>query len=156
MIAQNIEKQLTLIYDGEPWYGNSIKKVLESVNPDCIFDSPGKGMHSIAELVTHMIAYRKFAEERLQGDTDDPPEQEETFNWKNLAAPKNRFWETAVKQLQINQKNLCRLLEQADDALPDQTVPGKSYTFQYMLEGIVRHDLYHLGQIVYINKLLNQ
>lgn len=153
---ETLKSQLELIYDGDPWYGNSIKSVIRSVNPELVFDSPGPGMHTIAELAAHMLTYRIFTEDRLQGSTKHPPEQEETFNWMKFSPDKKLVWEAMTDLLDSNQQNLLALLDQHDDSILAQRVAGKSYTFHYLLTGILQHDLYHLGQIVYVNKLLGK
>lgn len=155
-MKQTIRNHLQLIYDGDPWYGSSMKTVLESINPKIIFDSPGNGMHSIIELSAHMLAYRKFTEQRLQGSTDAPLGQEQTFNWRNFSSNKKKVWEIMTEEIHLNQQSLLLLLDRLEDAVLDQQVPGKKYSFYYLLNGIVQHDLYHLGQIVYINKMLGK
>lgn len=152
--TETIKEQLKLIYNGDPWYGGSITSVMDSVNPKLVFDSPGRGMHSIAELAAHMLAYRIFAEERLWGSSDPPPEQEQTFDWAAFSPDKKRVWNMIINRLELNQQNLLTLLDRYDDSILDQNVAGKPYSFSYLLTGILQHDLYHLGQIVYINKLL--
>lgn len=154
--TDTLKEQLELIYEGDPWYGDSIASVLNSVYPNLIFDSPGPGMHSIAELAAHMITYRNFAEDRLQGNTESPPDQEKTFDWRTFTPDKKSAWNTLRARLDSSQQNLLNLLNQNDDSVLDQKVAGKPYTFHYLLTGILQHDLYHLGQIVYINKLLGK
>lgn len=151
-----IKEQLKLIYNGDPWYGDSIKSVMSSVNPELVFDSPGNGMHSIAELTAHMLTYRNFAENRLQGSTEPPPEQEQTFELNTFSPGKKLVWETLINRLHSSQRNLLTLLNQHDDSILEKKVAGKPYSFRYLLTGILQHDLYHLGQIVYINKLLDE
>ena len=153
---ENIKTQLELIYSGDPWYGNSIKSVMSSVNPELIFDSPESNMHSIAEIVAHMLAYRNFTEDRLKGSMKGPPKQEETFDWRRFTPDKTIVWEIMINRLDSSHENLLTLLNQHGDSILDQKVTGKSYSFGYLLTGILQHDLYHLGQIVYVNKLLGK
>lgn len=80
-----LKKQLALIYEGDPWYGPSVKAVLESLDPAYVYDSPDNRVHSIAALLAHMLAWREFAERRLKGEDDYLPDQEQTFNWKRLS-----------------------------------------------------------------------
>lgn len=153
----SIKEQLELIYEGDPWYGGAIKPVLESLNPAVAFNSPGKGVHSIAELVAHMIAWRKFVVERLKGDNSNFfPDQEKSFEWKKFSCRKKKAWSIMLEQFDLNQQNFLVLLDKKDDTFIDLKVPGKSYTFDYLLTGIIQHDLYHLGQIIYIEKLFNK
>ncbi len=154
--VETIKNELDHIYGDDPWYGGSIKAVLDSLNPTFAFHSPGYGMHSVAELVAHMISWREFAEQRLAGNNEYLPDQEQTFNWKRFSPKKKMAWEIMKNRLQSNQQALLGKLEQADNSLLHRKVPGKPYTFYYMLMGILQHDVYHLGQIVYIHKLLNK
>ncbi|MBN2731464.1 MAG: DinB family protein [Balneolaceae bacterium] len=151
-----IKKQLTLIYDGDAWYGPSIKTTLKSVKPRCVYNSPRASLHPIAELVAHMISWRTFAVRRLNGDDSFLPEQENTFDWRPFSTDKKKAWGVMKKQLGINQHQLLRLLDQHDDFTLEHEVPGKSYTFHYLLMGLIQHDVYHLGQIVYIQRLLEE
>lgn len=151
-----IKEQLKLIYNGDPWYGDSITSALNSVDPKLIFDSPGNGLHSIAELTAHMLTYRIFAEDRLQGNTESPPDQEKTFDWRTFSSDKESIWNTLRSRLDLNQQNLLALLDQVEDSILNQKVAGKPYSFGYLLTGILQHDLYHLGQIVFVNKLLGK
>lgn len=153
---KQIVDRLALIFDGDPWYGTPIKSALESVNPKYVFDSPGNGTHSIAELVAHMIAWRVFAEKRLQGETEHLPDQEQTFNWEPFSAKRKNAWDILINQLNTNQEQLLTLLRRQDEEILSQRVAGKPYTFQYLLTGILQHDLYHLGQIAYLNKLFQK
>jgi len=51
-----------------------------------------------------------------------------------------------------NQKELIGLLDaKTDDFLQTQT-PGHTYDFQFLIEGIVQHDIYHQGQIGVVAK----
>lgn len=149
-----IKKQLTLIYDGDAWYGPSIKATLKSVEPRCVYNSPRASLHPIAELVAHMISWRTFAVRRLNGDDSFLPEQEDTFDWSQFSTDKKKAWDAMRKQLGINQHQLLHLLDQYGDSMLEQEVAGKPYTFRFLLTGLIQHDVYHLGQIVYIQRLL--
>jgi len=46
------------------------------------------------------------------------------------------------------------VLQQQQDSLLIERVPERDYNFRKLLYGIVQHDIYHLGQIAYITKLL--
>ncbi|MCW9705644.1 DinB family protein [Fodinibius salsisoli] len=151
-----ISKRLTLIYNGDAWYGPSIEETLTSFNGDYIFDSPKEGRHSIGELVAHMLAWREFAERRLQNDQSYLPKQEETFNWQRFADNRKKAWGAMLDQLDMSQQMLLRLLGDYDDSILKEKVAGKPYSFSYLLNGIIQHDIYHLGQIVYLQKMLTQ
>lgn len=154
LMLKSFSEQLGLIYDGDPWYGPSIRTVFESVSKDHLFESPDKTTHSIAELIAHMIAWRKFVVDKLREQPIPPPQQEQTFNWRLLAKKKKNVLEVLHHTFETSQQELLQQMNGKDDGILPTKVPGKPYSFHYLLQGVIHHDLYHLGQIVYIQRIL--
>lgn len=75
--------QFAALYDGQPWYGDSISQILEKVTPATAFWQPTPGAHSIAQLVSHMIYWRQALIKRLEGDRDYKPSMKSEDNWKS-------------------------------------------------------------------------
>jgi hypothetical protein len=48
------------------------------------------------------------------------------------------------------------LLLQKDDSFLDEPVEYRKYDFRFLLNGLIQHNLYHTGQIAYVNKLLDE
>jgi uncharacterized damage-inducible protein DinB len=67
---------------------------------------------------------------------------------------KDLWQHEGLKKLELTQTKLVDVLQQQKDSLLVQTVPERTYNFRTLLYGIVQHDIYHLGQIAYITKLL--
>jgi uncharacterized damage-inducible protein DinB len=61
-----------------------------------------------------------------------------------------------LEQLEETQSELIEVLQQQKDDLLLETIPGKEYNYRQLLNGIIHHDIYHIGQIAYLNKMLNQ
>ena len=66
------------------------------------------------------------------------------IGWTNL---KNLFYESTV--------TLISALEKQDDTYLETKFLDTDYNFHYLIEGIIQHDLYHLGQIGITIKILN-
>jgi len=61
-----------------------------------------------------------------------------------------------LEQLKSTHKKIVELLNQkADDSFLGDIVPLREYNFRFMLNGLIQHNIYHLGQIAYLNKLLS-
>lgn len=148
-----IINQLQSAYNGDPWYGSSLSLILELVDPGIVFNPQKNGAHSIAELLSHIITYREFAIRRLQGDHEYLPDQVSSFNWKQYTTRRQNAYEELLNRFHTSQKCLASLLRNLDDSILDQTVACKLYSFNYLLNGIIQHDLYHFGQISYINRM---
>ena len=146
---ERIVRLLEKTFDKQPWYGSSIMQVIKDVKPE-ITESRQGGAHSIIELVQHMISWRIFATKRLLGDTSYEVSEEMNF-------PKSITWEAAIKNLRSSQQALVEATKNFPDHRLGELVPSKTqkYTYYTLLHGIIQHDIYHLGQIAYIQKSLN-
>jgi len=50
---------------------------------------------------------------------------------------------------------MIQLIEGRDDSYLDTVFQDSGYTFKYLIEGIIQHDIYHLGQIGIVLKLIH-
>lgn len=91
---------------------------------------------------------------RISGDNDFKIGQEESFDWKRIDVGENTVWESLLKKLEKNQSEILNMLENKDDDFLDMHVPGKNYNMQFLIEGALQHDIYHLGQISLLNKII--
>lgn len=145
--------QLKETYEGEPWFGRNIKTLLSEVSEEVALVKPA-GQHSILELLYHMIVWREFTISRIEPTGKDLHYFEEN-DWQALDHSNKNLWQEGLQKLAQTQDELIRLLQEQDDAMLSRIVNDRSYDFRKLLYGIVQHDIYHLGQIAYITKLLN-
>lgn len=148
--------QLEVIYNGQPWYGDSIADTLKNISAADAVAEPAEGIHSILQIMEHMISWKKLIIEKLHYNKDFDIKVNSKDDWKDNTA----FSESSWQQLQENfldvHNELLKELEKKDDAFLQEQVPGRNYTFNFMLRGIAEHDVYHLGQIRLIMKLLSK
>jgi uncharacterized damage-inducible protein DinB len=149
-----IAEQLKDCYEGDPWFGKSVKTLLEEVNQHIAFEKPGN-QHSILELLWHMILWREFTINRLRKDDSITLQYFEENDWRQLNHNDTSLWEKGLVQLEETQSELIEVLQQQKDDLLLETVPGREYNYRQLLNGIIHHDIYHIGQIAYLNKMLN-
>ena len=142
------------IYNGKPWYGDSIMKILKNVNPQIVFNKVDEKSHSIAELAAHMIGWREIVYSQMQGKTKSRLTQKETFNWKRFDKNEKTVWKNLLKRLDKNQKKIISFLGKKNDEFLTSKVPGKRRNTEFLIEGIIQHDIYHLGQIALLNRVL--
>jgi uncharacterized damage-inducible protein DinB len=147
-------KKFEEVYDGNPWYGDSFKSILKDIDSKATLKKEKKGGHSIAEILAHIIGWREFFLSRLTGN-DFKIEQEETFNWKRIDNNQETVWKSLLDTLEETQSRILNLLEKADDNLLDIPVHERNYNLEYLLEGVIQHDIYHFGQISLLKKSLN-
>lgn len=147
--------QLKDAYEGDPWFGKSALKLLGEVDETTAYEKPG-GQHSTLELLWHMITWREFTIDRLQHSPQMQLAYFEEMDWRELDHNDMTLWPQGLERLQETQRQLQDLLAAQTDELLDQTVRERTYTFRKLLYGIIQHDIYHLGQIAYIQKLLKE
>ncbi len=148
-----IAESLKDAYDGDPWFGKSMTALLSQVDEHTAFEKY-KNQHSILELVEHIINWRLFVIRRLRTDAQQQVESFEVKDWQPLDHTNKSLWLQAMKQLHKTQIELIAIIDPLKDELLDIRVAGRDYTYRKLLNGIIQHDIYHLGQIAYISKLL--
>lgn len=151
--VQNIINSLNDAYEGDPWFGRNAKALLRDVDENIAFEKPN-GQHSILELVWHMITWREFVISRMKTDEAKDLTYFESNDWRELDHADISLWQKGVQRLETTQRELLQVLEEQTDEMLDQNVDERTYTFRKLLNGIIQHDIYHLGQIAYVTKLL--
>ena len=150
-IIIHILDQLVEIEKGTPWLDESFAKKFKPVNNDNAFVRPQPDIHSIAEIMSHLIVWRYEILSRLEGNprklSGNSPE-----NWKTNEELKPLGWENLIQQFKDSQDKLTTLLKSKQD--PFLETPYGNKNFKYLVDGILHHDLYHLGQIGLVNKML--
>ena len=115
---------------------------------------PSEHSHSLLELLYHIINWRKFTINRLLKGRAETMLYFEENDWQYINTQDSSLWQKGLEQLEETQQRLVALLQQQDDGLLEEKVGERSYNYRELLYGIVQHDIYHNGQVAYINKLL--
>jgi uncharacterized damage-inducible protein DinB len=144
--VKNILKLLNKTFEKNAWHGPTVLEVIAQVKTE---NTPKRlpNTHSIIELVNHMTSWRIFTVKKILGDAEF--EVKEGMNF-----PLSDDWEKAKADLNQSQQDLIKAIENFPDEKLSELVPHASnkYTFYTLLHGIIHHDLYHIGQIMLINK----
>ena len=151
---QYIIKQLQTAYDGQPWFGRAMKKILAEIDPAIALQKPQK-QHSLLELLYHIIIWREFTISRLQAGNDKTVQYFDEHDWRQLDHGDASLWNKGLKLLEDTQELLVTLMDNLTDDLLGKQVADREYNYRFLLNGIVQHDIYHLGQIAYVKKLLS-
>jgi len=150
---QYISGLLQKTYDGDPWFGRSVKKVVAEVDAKTALQKPNQ-QHSILELIYHMLNWREFVISRLQPGNDKPIQYFDKNDWRELDHHDESLWEKGLQLLENTQQLLVVLLSNLEDDVLSKQVADREYNYRFLFHGIIQHDIYHLGQIAYVKKLL--
>jgi len=152
---QYLVSQLQESFNGDPWFGRNAEKLLGEVTETLAFQKPN-GQHSIAELVWHMVNWREFVISRFKKDETKDLHYFEANDWRQLDHSDRSLWQHGLQKLNETQELLINILQDQTDSILDKIVEERTYSYRNLLNGIVQHDIYHLGQIAYLVKFLNQ
>jgi uncharacterized damage-inducible protein DinB len=150
---KDLINQFETIYNGEPWYGNSITKILEEVTEDNAFWEPSEGAHSIAQLLSHTIYWRESLIKKLENNLEHKASMKSEANWRTNEDLKLLGWKKLLAQFEESQHKIVTLLAKQDDSFLEKPYQ-KTVTMHDLIKGIIQHDIYHLGQIAYIKSIL--
>lgn len=153
---QSLISNFENVYGKEPWYGDSMLSILKNVNPETIFSKNQGNSNNIAELLAHIIGWRDFGLRRISGENDFELDQKESFDWKRIDANESTVWASMLDALEINQNEILKLLENSDDEFLNKPVHGRNHNNQFLIEGIIQHDIYHIGQISLLTKITHE
>ena len=145
--------QLDENFNGEPWFGRNIQAILGEINEDMASQKPS-GQHSILELLYHMINWRLFTINRLEKSSATVKSFEEN-DWQVLDHNDQSLWQKGIEQLKNTQHKLMDLLNSMNDEELQNPVHERDYKNRALINGIIQHDIYHLGQIAYLKKMLS-
>ncbi|MEO8535688.1 MAG: DinB family protein [Flavobacterium sp.] len=139
------------IYNGEPWLEVTLAKTLENVSSEQACRKINPNLNTIWEIVNHLIQWRRNILKRVQGETVTTPDH-------NYFVPvldsSEAAWEQSLQSLAKSQELWNAFFEDFNDADLEKIYPSNNHTYYEHIHGIIQHDVYHLGQIVILKKLL--
>lgn len=139
-------------FDGKPWYGKPVMKKLDEIQWS-IVNQKIYGNKTIAILLKHMINWRVFVLKKLEGDLDYNIIIDGENDWDAVKINNLEDWNELKQELNTTQQLLLDKLDQETDEVLTKKVPGKDYTFGPILNSVIHHDIYHLGQIAMLNSI---
>lgn len=146
-------EQFKQIFDGEPWLDETFRKKLGDLSDAQVFVKSPNENHSVAEVISHLIVWRR---EYLRRLADDSPERmlndESPHNWKPVEELQEEGWQPLYEDFKQAQRELIELLQGKDDDFLDEPLAGTDHIKEYYLAGLLHHDVYHLGQVGLILK----
>ncbi len=149
-IIINLERVLT----GQPWYGEAVMPMLRKIHPAVVYINP-KNSHAAIEIVYHMITWAEFTLSRVQKKQNYDLQTAEQMDWR-IIDPKVQTWAKALDEFEELHKQLIVELKTKDDAFLNETVDYREYNFRFLLNGLIQHNIYHLGQIAFLKNLLGE
>ncbi len=139
--------------------GDTFDKKINSITEKEAFIRPLPNLHSPAELIAHLTAWRRDAILKIRDGTGQLTDDSEQ-NWLGNDHLKKIRWSHLVWEYQDSLVELIELLRDKKDSFleeqyQDQDYQG-TYPYAFAINGLLHHDLYHLGQLGIVIKLIKE
>ena len=139
-------------YRRRPWQGVSLKGSLRGVRASLAAWRPGRGRHSIWDLVLH-AAYWKYAVRRLLTGEKRGTFPRKGSNWfSSPASATEKEWKELLAFLDEEHRKLVEAASRLSRA-DLWRKPKGSRSIAEILAGVASHDVYHTGQIQLLKRL---
>lgn len=148
----SIIKNLETTLSGQPWYGRNVYELLDEVKEDKIHIKPNDTAHSLAELLWHMNTWAEFVLAHLEKRSPDEIKTIEGQDWRDINSAIHD-WQKGVNTLKTVLEKISNILSEKQDDFLNEMVPGRQFNFRFMLNGLIQHNIYHLGQVAYLSKM---
>jgi len=141
--------QIRRSYAGPAWHGPALLDVLAGVTA-AIAGRRLAGSHTIWEIVLHVSVWQQAATRALAGEPMPPDDFAD--DWRPPRTT-DKEWTEDLADLERSSRDLvCAVAAMNESRLRD-TVPGREYTFHFLLHGVPQHNTYHAGQISLLKKI---
>jgi uncharacterized damage-inducible protein DinB len=132
-------------------FGSGIEESLEPLAEADFHQAVGH--RTIAQLIGHMVAWRRNTSLRLRGLPRPKIELNSPEDWPDYSS---KTKEEMLAELAETKDGMILALEEFDYATLEETVhPDYYYHKRHILDGAIQHDIYHLGQINLLKSLIH-
>ena len=153
--VKSYKQQFEQLFDGSPWLDETFEKKLAGVSEHDLFESPHPEVHSAAQVVSHVVEWRKEVIRRLEENVSDRQlTMKSPENWKSTDELKAMGWNALYDDLKKVQHRIVALLKEKSDSYLRQKQGASTFDNEYFIAGLLQHDAYHLGQIGLILKMV--
>jgi hypothetical protein len=150
-LTNQIAKHFREVHFGGNWTSVNLKDTLENVSWQQA-TTKVYSLNTIAALVFHINYYIDAVLKVLQGERLNAHDK---YSFDLSAISSQEDWEKLLNKTWNDAQKFADLLEELpDDKLSQNFEDGKYGTYFRNLTGIIEHTHYHLGQIVFIKKIL--
>ncbi|MBI4409720.1 MAG: DinB family protein [Gemmatimonadetes bacterium] len=155
-LSQEIELLLRILdesFTGKGWHGPTLLGSLRGLRPADAAWRPGRGRHSIWELVLHAAYWKYAVRRRLVGGRRGAFPRAGS-NWPPAPAePSARRWREDVALLREEHQRLRDAVRALSPTRLRRRVAGSPWDHGALIYGVAAHDAYHTGQIQLLKRL---
>ena len=151
--TQYIIKSFESTLSGQPWFGRAVYEILEEVDKVKANIKPNGSDHSMIILLWHMNTWAEFVLGSLENRSAEEMKTIEANDWPTID-PRVHTWQNGMEQLKTTHSKIIEILNKKEDSFLSEIVPTRKFNYRFMLNGLIQHNIYHLGQVAYVKKML--
>ena len=159
VLIEHIIEQMINNQEGKAWIGPNYNKKLKNINEANAFIKPDSDMHSVAEILSHLTTWQKETILKIKtgaGQLTDDREE----NWYSNEKLKEKGWTTLLNEYKTSLQEIIELLGTKEDSFLEEQYYDPdfkgNYPYSFVINGMLHHNLYHLGQLGIIIKYLKK
>ena len=147
-----IKDQFEKAFYSRAWHGPSVLESLQNISVINAISKPVRNAHSIWEIVLHITAWQSITSERILGEISEPSPEED---WPEVTDFSQSSWEAALNSLKVGASKLTEMISNLDENKLNENIAGKNYSYYFLINGLIQHNVYHAGQISILKKALS-
>lgn len=155
--TQYYAQQLEAINYKPLWLGTNVMEKIDGISEHTAFVRPIPALHSVAEIIGHLIALQVDVINKLN-DYFNKPQIHQPDHWRSNEELRTIGWKRLKEDYEKSILTLTILIGGKNDSFLGKTYTEdnhrSNYPFEFAIEGVIHHILYHLGQIGITIKLL--
>jgi uncharacterized damage-inducible protein DinB len=157
-VQDDIAERLLKAVSGPVWHGPALDEILLDVTAAEAAARPSAGLHSIGEIVEHIVFWCDDSRRRLpsEGGEVAHPEPGQGADWPPFDSRDAPGWKKLVQAVGESHRALASSVKLLSPDRLAARVPGRKVTYEDMLRGVVEHAAYHGGQIAILRRSLRE
>ncbi|QQL48568.1 DinB family protein [Mucilaginibacter ginkgonis] len=151
-----LNNKLQTVLSGQPWYGRPLTDILNDVTFEAAFERAPGGIHTIAEILLHIISWQEEIIDRLN---EQPAGTPTSGDWPETGDPSEEKWTRWKDDLKLVNVNLSGIIlnfpqDKWNQPIIDTRETEPIVTYAELIDGAIQHLVYHSAQIALLTKLL--
>ena len=141
-------------YSGRSWHGPNLRGSIRGLTAAQASWRPGRGRHSIREIVIHAAYWKYAVRRRLRGEKRGSFPLKGSNWFVRPARERGTSWAAEISLLESQHSLLRGTISSMPPRGLRRRPGGRRVTQEILVRGIASHDLYHAGQIQLIKRLM--
>ena len=153
--SEKLKDGLQRVLEGDAWYGLPVYTIIGQVGFKAAYEKLPGGVHNIAGILLHMLAWTEEVLDRMNGMAAQIPS---SGDWPDPGKPDEQKWQNYVNDLKLVNVNLLGAIESFpeekwSELINDTRGTEPVTTYEDLVQGFIRHQVYHAGQIALLLRI---